>query len=82
MNFLYELDVKPEQSIFSKIKTAIVYAVLAEVPPCAGYKSWTDCGYEYDCEYGGEVDCDDCICGVGSLDPRTGNKFKKLRRYI
>jgi hypothetical protein len=42
---------------------------------CAGYKTWTDCGWEYDCEYefAGDIDCNLCLFGGhgGYLDPRT-----------
>lgn len=42
---------------------------------CAGYKTWTDYGWEYDCEYefAGDVDCYECIFGNhgGNQDPRV-----------
>jgi len=74
-----------KQSLFKRIKSTFIYALLAEVPPCEGYSSWTACGYEYDCGYENEdVECQDCICctDTGYLDPRTGQKFKKFRRYF
>jgi hypothetical protein len=27
---------------------------------CKGFKYWTDCGYEYDCEYNTIISCDEC----------------------
>ena len=41
---------------------------------CKSYKEWTDCGWEYDCdyEYSGGINCEDCIFGCcgGIQDPR------------
>ena len=56
---------------------------MCETPPCEGYKTWTDCGWEYDCGYGFGEDCDNCICVTSQhgdytgIDPTTGNVFKK-----
>jgi hypothetical protein len=51
---------------------------------CAGYKTWTDCGYEYDCEYKTDVGCIDCVCTGGEFDPRYNmNKQPyKLSKFI
>ena len=38
-------------------------------PKCKGYKYWTDCGYEYDCEYNTDLPCEDCKYGMGRKDP-------------
>jgi hypothetical protein len=50
---------------------------------CAGYKSWTDCGWEYDCnyEFAGDIDCGNCIFGGhgGNEDPRINPEFKGIR---
>ena len=80
--FLDEFKVKPKKTVLQKIKDAFVYAVLSEVPPCESYSSWTDYGYEYDCGYQCEVECGNCICAGGNIDPRTDKKFKKVRRYF
>ena len=40
-------------------------------PKCKGYKTWTDWGYEYDCEYNTNLACDDCKYGVGRKDPEA-----------
>ena len=56
---------------------------MCETPPCEGYKTWTDCGWEYDCGYGFGEDCDNCICVTSQhgdytgIDPTTGNVFKQ-----
>ena len=47
---------------------------------CEGYKSWTDCGYEYDCRYEPEHSCEDCICCNGKYDPRTNKKATIILR--
>lgn len=36
---------------------------------CMGYKYWTDCGYY--CDYGSELECDDCKYGGGRKDPEA-----------
>ena len=43
---------------------------------CGGYKTWTDCGYEYDCEYETDFPCDDCVFVVGynTGDYRRGKR--------
>ena len=46
---------------------------------CGGYKTWTDCGYEYDCEYGAEFPCEDCILTGGIMSPISGKKFRGNR---
>ena len=38
---------------------------------CAGYQTWTDYGYEYDCGYGTTIDCDQCKYGGGKKDPQA-----------
>jgi hypothetical protein len=82
MNIFDELSIKPKQSIFSKIKSAIVYAVLADVPPCGSYRDqWHG---DYDCKYSPDFECEQCVCvdyWIG-IDPTTGLKFKKLRRHF
>jgi hypothetical protein len=40
-------------------------------PKCKGYKTWTDCGYEYDCEYGSILSCEECKYGHGRKDPEA-----------
>ncbi len=83
-NLLSEIKPIKKQSLFGRIKSTFIYSLLAEVPPCEGHSSWTDWGTEYDCGYKLEVECQDCICceDTGYLDPRTGQKFKKFRRYF
>lgn len=41
-------------------------------------------GQDYSCEYEhGDIFCDDCVCTLGDIDPRTGKKAKgKLRREV
>lgn len=82
--FLDEFKVKPSKTVFQKVKDAVVYTVLAEIPSCGGYSSFTAFGCEYDCEYDTEIDCDQCVCVDyrKGLDPRTGKKFKKFRGYF
>ena len=46
---------------------------------CREYKTWTDCGYEYDCEYQAEFPCEDCILTGGSMSPISGKKFRGNR---
>lgn len=57
--------VKPKRGLLARIK----YVITNEVPPCESYKSWTDYGYEYDCGYDGELECENCICAGGKFDP-------------
>ena len=40
-------------------------------PKCKGFKYWTDCGYEFDCGYNSEVDCNECKYGGGKKDPEA-----------
>jgi len=40
-------------------------------PKCLGYKYWTGCGYEYDCEYDSNLTCDECKYGCGRKDPEA-----------
>ena len=48
--------------------------------PCLSEETWTDCGYEYDCGYGAEIDCEECVCSEhGSLDPRRDYDGKLLK---
>ena len=64
----------PQNTIFRRIRNF----VFAEVPPCRAYEDY--CG-EWDCEYGVEFECDQCVCVDfwHGLDPRTGKKFKKFK---
>lgn len=84
MNFPYESIKIKKQSLFARLKSAVIYAVLAEVPPCGGERDgWSG---EFDCPYESGIDCDTCVCLYyehgyrKGLDPRTGKKFKKIRR--
>jgi hypothetical protein len=44
---------------------------------CKGYKYWTDCGYEFDCEYPhATFSCEGCIINGGNLSPMTGKPFR------
>jgi len=38
---------------------------------CAGYKTWTDWGYEFGCHYETTIDCDYCKYGGGRKDPEA-----------
>lgn len=51
---------------------------------CEGYQTWTDCGYEYDCGYGFDGFCDDCVCNGGDCDPRYlyDKQPRKLSKFI
>lgn len=40
-------------------------------PKCAGYRTWTDCGYEYNCGYQTTLMCEDCKYGMGNKDPEA-----------
>ena len=40
-------------------------------PKCKGYKVFTSCGYEYDCEYQARLSCEDCKYGFGRKDPEA-----------
>jgi len=52
--------------------------------PCGENKSWTDCGYEYDCDYGFDESCENCVCCGGDCDPRYpfNKQPKKLSKFI
>lgn len=86
MNFPYPVIKMKKKNLWTRIKSAVVYAVLAEVPPCGGERDgWSG---EFDCTYEPDFDCDNCVCLYyehgyrKGLDPRTGEKFKKFRRYF
>ena len=38
---------------------------------CAGYKTWTDYGYEYDCGHNTSISCDESKYGGGRKDPEA-----------
>lgn len=52
------------------------------LPKCSSYKSWTDCGYEHDCDAIHERTCDECLCTYKSLGglwhPKTGKRTLSL----
>ena len=80
---LPQLVKETKKSLWVRIKTAFVYALLGDVPSCHGkYDEWNG---DYDCDYefAGEIGCEDCICNYentgGRIDPRTG---KKSRRHF
>lgn len=53
--------------------------------PCMGLLTGNPIdGYEYSCDYEhGEILCDDRVCNLGDIDPRTGNRANwKLRREV
>jgi len=82
MNLFHEIVAVKKQSLWSKIRSAVVYAVLAEVPPCGSYRDqWHG---DYVCKYSPDFECEQCVCVdyFRGYDPRTGNKFKKFRRYF
>lgn len=39
-------------------------------------------GYDYECGYGSEIRCDDCICNFGYYDPRTGKRISRRKRRL
>ena len=43
---------------------------------CLGYFTWTDCGDEFDCEYGTDIECDECVFVVGYY----GKDYRKGKR--
>ena len=55
------------------------------VPSCKGYRIDTTDYTEYDCEYGGQVDCDYCAAGFwtrgGTISPISGKEMPSLVRY-
>lgn len=40
---------------------------------CEGFQSHDG---DYDCNYGGSIDCGDCCVNGGVLDPRTDRRFR------
>lgn len=49
-------------------------AEVPDTPPesgCKGYKTWTDCGYEYDCGYSTIISCEECIYAGGRKNPEA-----------
>lgn len=51
-------------------------AEVPDTPPesgCKGYKTWTDCGYEYECGYNTIISCEECkYCNAGGRkDPEA-----------
>ena len=56
------------------------------IVPCSGYQTWTDYGYEYNCdsEFAEDFECDNCICvtfqynDMSGIDPRTGKIFNTI----
>lgn len=58
-----------------------------KLPKCSSYKSWTDCGYEYDCEAHENIEsCTECLCKYkntcGLINPETGKKINKFLAFI
>ena len=55
-----------------------------KILPCGGCKIPTEYGYEYDCEYGFDDSCDNCVCCGGSCDPRYPSEKQpyKLSKFI
>lgn len=37
---------------------------------CLGYQYYTDSGYEFDCFYDTDIDCEDCLFGPASIIER------------
>ena len=55
--------------------------------PCKSYQCGTPTdGYEYDCEYydsnGICVECDECICNFGDINPINGKRINFILRFI
>lgn len=51
--------------------------------PCKG--RWIEMyehGRDFDCDYEnvGSIDCSDCVCNGGSMDPRTGKRYVERRK--
>lgn len=70
---------KKERSLWYKIKKNTIYCIINQVPPCGLYRDeWNG---DYDCKYNSEFECERCVCVDyrDGLDPRTGEKFKKLK---
>lgn len=57
-----------------------------KLPKCSGYKSWTDCGYEYDCEALHGQECENCLCNYKALwglwNPETGRRANPIIAFI
>jgi hypothetical protein len=57
-----------------------------KLPKCSAHKSWTDCGYEYECEAIHGQDCESCLCTYKSLgglwNPETGKKVNRIIAFI
>lgn len=61
---------------------AALAEALSQGPPvvCRGYWSHTTSGSDFDCEHAhGEIGCSNCVVNGGSLDPRTGKRFRTAR---
>lgn len=55
--------------------------------PCLGYREDYGCdGYEYECGYydsnGICVECDDCVCNFGDINPINGKRINFILRSI
>jgi hypothetical protein len=54
--------------------------------PCLGYRAdFGPDGYEYDCEYGTGIPCEDCVCcldACGYTDPRNDKEINFLFKII
>lgn len=55
--------------------------------PCKEYRSGNPSdGYEYECEYydqsGQCVECEDCVCNLGDINPINGKRINFLLRFI
>ena len=57
---------------------------MSRLLPCEGYRTWTDCGYEYDCGYGTDIECCDCVCTGGNYDPKYNydKQPRKLSKFV
>jgi len=57
-----------------------------KLPECSSYKSWTDLGYEYDCNAKHKQPCENCLCtykDLGGLwNPETGKKENKILAFM
>ena len=58
-----------------------------KIPSCSGYKYWTDCGYEYDCNAVHEEVCENCLCcseiySRYKYNPITGRRVPYWIAYI
>jgi DNA modification methylase len=70
---------KKERSLWYKIKKNTIYRIVNQVPICGSYTDkWNG---DHDCKYYPEFECELCVCVDyrNGLDPRTGEKFKKLK---